>query len=165
MLFGMIVTCIICGGIDCIQHCTSQCCEYISGCCAAVFTMREKVSREFHADEFAAAQREHQEKCASLQKQVDDEKKSQSTDGLVIMVLESSGKICKRHVSCFVLCRLPSCCFRALSPLTRAFSLSAYILLIRSSGRQTDFCCNPGKPLRQYGVQAAKCQQVLLCRN
>ena len=88
-------------------------------CCAAAFTMRENVSRESHADEFAAAQREHQEKCASLQKEVDDEKKSKSTDGLVIMILKSSGNICKRHISCFVLC----------SHLIRAFFTNKHLLL------------------------------------
>ena len=63
----------------------------------------EKTSHEFHDDEFAAAQREHLEKCAALQKQVDDEKKSPSTDGLIVTISDSSGEICKRDVGCLVL--------------------------------------------------------------
>ena len=66
-------------------------------------SMDEKTSHEFYDDEFAAAQRVHLEKCAALQKQVDDEKNSQSTDGLTVNILDSSGKICKRHVSCLML--------------------------------------------------------------
>ena len=63
----------------------------------------EKTSHEFYDDEFAAAQREHLEKCAALQKQVDDEKKSQSTDGLIVTISDSSGEICKRDVGCLML--------------------------------------------------------------
>ena len=63
----------------------------------------EKTSHEFYDDEFAAAEHEHQEKCAALQKQVDDEKKSQSTDGLTVKILDSSGEICKPYVSCLLL--------------------------------------------------------------
>ena len=56
-----------------------------------------------HHDEFAAAQRAHQEKCAALQKQLDDENKSQSTDGLIVTISDDSGEICKRDVSCLML--------------------------------------------------------------
>jgi hypothetical protein len=83
-----------------------RCCYDISklcDICCAPFKMHERTSSEFYADEFAAAQREHEEKCAALQKQVDDEKKLQSTDGLRITIADSSGKICKRHVGCLVL--------------------------------------------------------------
>ena len=57
--------------------------------------MGEKTSHEFYDGEFAAAEHEHQEKCAALQKQVDDEKKSQSADGLIVTITDSSGEICK----------------------------------------------------------------------
>ena len=61
------------------------------------------VHNNLHHDEFAAAQRAYQEKCAALQKQLDDEKKSQSTDGLIVKISDDSGEICKRDVSCLML--------------------------------------------------------------
>ena len=70
-------------------------------CCKG--NIGKKTSHEFYDDEFAAAQREHLEKCAALQKQVNDEKKSQSTDELTVKILDSFGEICKRHVSCLML--------------------------------------------------------------
>ena len=63
----------------------------------------DKPAGVFYDDEFAAAQREHLEKCAALQKQVDNEKKSQSTDGLIVTISDSSGEIFKRDVGCLVL--------------------------------------------------------------
>ena len=94
---------------DCLSDCWTGCgkeCSHLCQNCGncfgncfdslcAPFKIVFKTSSEFYADEFAAAQREHEEKCAALQKQVDDEKKSQSTDGLRITVADSSGEICK----------------------------------------------------------------------
>ena len=51
-------------------------------------------------EEIAAAQRKRQEKCGTLQKQLDDEKKSEV---LTINIEDSSGEICKQHVRCLVL--------------------------------------------------------------
>jgi len=79
---------------DC-RYAVSDICDLFGEICCAPFKMHERTSSEFYADEFAAAQREHEEKCAALQKQVDDEKKSQSTDGLRITIADSSGEICK----------------------------------------------------------------------
>ena len=68
-----------------------------------VYLIGEKISHKFYDDEFAAAQREHLEKCAALQKQVDNEKKSQSTDGLIVTISDSSGEFFKRNVGCLML--------------------------------------------------------------
>ena len=101
MLVGMIGGCIACGGAHCLGdffsnlgECFVFCCG-MAGAVCAVFKAQTNISIEFYDDEFAAAQREHEEKCAALQKQVDDEKKSQSTDGLIVTIEDSSGKICK----------------------------------------------------------------------
>ena len=62
-------------------------------CCCTVSDV--EISHHLHDDEFAAAERAHQEKCTALQKQVDDEEKSRSTDGLIVTIVDSSGEICK----------------------------------------------------------------------
>jgi len=89
MLLGGIFFCIfLTGSCKCKD-------EYGNAVCGEIWIdiMGMKyVYNNLHHDEFAAAQRAYQEKCAALQKQLDDEKKSQSTDGLIVKISDDSGK-------------------------------------------------------------------------
>jgi len=125
-----------CSGIGSILgECSVFCCGMAGAVCAA-FKMQKSTSSEFYADEFAAAQRKHEEKCAALQKQVDDEKKSQSTDGLIVTIADSSGK----QIS------LTAMGSHSVSMVCKQLSVSAF------SFAQTEFPQGSSKTLGTMGV-------------
>merc|ERR1711865_1028266 len=142
MLVGMIGGCIACGGAHCLGdffsnlgECFVFCCG-MAGAVCAVFKAQTNISIEFYDDEFAAAQLEHEEKCAALQKQVDDEKKSQSTDGLIVTIEDSSGK----QIS------LTAMGSHSVSMVCKQLSVSAF------SFAQTEFPQGSSKTLGTMGV-------------
>ena len=114
MLLGVILFCIFAIGL--------KGCKSIGDCCKSIWYDKineprigfqfaggpfrccngSEYSDGFHHDEFAAAQCAHQEKCAALQKQVDDETKSPSTDGLIVTISDYSGEFANEilAVSC-----------------------------------------------------------------